>query len=119
MSCTVGKILSEECDLEVYTKFKGIKSFSVLRAEEKEILKSRVGVDICSDVNICFHREQVYLVKYSHLYQKKCCDHFFVHGKKGSKCSLREITLTTAKQFSSIGETVIPGQKLCPNSRIS
>ena len=118
MSCTIGKILSEECDLEVYTKFKGTKSFSVLQAEEKEILKLRVGVDIGSDGDVCFHHEQVYLVKYSHLYQKKCCDPFLVHGKKGSKSSLREITLTTAKQFSSIGETVIPGQKLCPKCRI-
>ena len=85
MSCTIGKILSEECDLEVYTKFKGTKSFSVLQAEEKEILKLRVGVDIGSDGDVCFHHEQVYLVKYSHLYQKKCCDPFLVHGKKGAR----------------------------------
>ena len=50
--------------------------------------------------------------------EKKCCDPFKVHGKKGSKSSLPEITFQTAKVFQDNNIPVTPGQRLCPKCRI-
>eukprot|EP00795_Rhopilema_esculentum_P006844 gene6844-12439_t len=116
-NCSIGKISSSDCNLLTYSKKVGLKDISLFDLQEREILAWRTEIVITLIETVCLHHEQVFLLRYSFL-QKKCCDSFKVHGKKGSKSSLREITFQMAKVFQDNHIPVVPGQKLCPKCRI-
>ncbi len=78
--------------------------------DEKEVLQLRSNVAITDNDTTCYHNDQFLFFTYSFL-QKKCCDPFSVHNKKGSKSSLREISLNMWKQLKEIGRVAKPGQK--------
>ncbi|GBN96229.1 hypothetical protein AVEN_174177-1 [Araneus ventricosus] len=105
--CDVGKNLLESCHKTYYVKAVGLKELGEFTVEDRELLHLRLGNKF---EKICFHHEQVYLQKYTHLFGQTCCDPFKRH-KKIVKKSLRIITLDTAKK--SLG-LLLPGKKICP-----
>ena len=114
-NCSVGEHLKEECHLLVHTRSTALKLFSRLTAEQVELVVLRTGIPSSPDLDICLHHEKAVLVRYPQL-QRKCCNPFGKH-KKPAKDSLRELSLETAKKFSKINISVIPGQKQCTSCR--
>ena len=96
--CSIGKISSSDCNLLTYRKRVELKDISSFYLQEREILAWRTDNNVTLIERVCLRHEQVFLLRNSFL-QKKCCDPFKVHGEKGSKSSLREITFQMAKVF--------------------
>lgn len=111
-NCDVGENLQESCHKTHYVTTTGLKEFSELTDETKELLHLRLGRKFGK---ICLHHEQVYLQKYTHLFGQTCCDPFKRH-KKPIKKSLRLITLETAKKSHGL---LLPGRKICPTCETS
>ena len=98
-----------------HTRLTGLKSFSILTAEQVKLISMRTGISNSPEHEICLHHEQTVLTRYSQ-YQRHCCNPFEKH-QKPIKGSLREVSLNTAEDFNSINISVIPGKKICPNCR--
>ncbi len=81
--------------------------------DEKEVLQLRSNVAITDNDTTCYHNDHFLFFTYSFL-QKKCCDPFSVHNKKGSKSSLREMSLNMSKQLKEMCRVAKPGQKNLP-----
>ena len=70
--CSSGSQLNNIYHKTFYTKRKSLCSFSSYSCDIQEILQLSTG---CKDIqNVCYHNEQVYTSKYSHLFGQTCCD---------------------------------------------
>lgn len=85
-ACTVGVQLNDVCHKTSFVHVNGKKRLQDLSEEDKQILFLRTGITTTDASDICFHHEQVYLIRYE-LYAKysSCCNPFKVHKKKGEK----------------------------------
>lgn len=116
-NCSIGKATLSECNLFTYTTRTGLKDIESFGLDEREVLSWRSGLNMNQLETVCFHHEQVFMERFAFL-QKKCCDPFKSHREKGSRSSLREISLSMARIFQKNEIDVIPGQKICPKCRI-
>lgn len=104
--CSIGNQLNDVCHKTSYTKRKGLCSFSSYSCDIQEILQLRTE---CKDIqNVCYHHEQVYMSKYSHLFGQTCCDP--LERQCSAKKSLRPITIERVRNSN---RKLLPGRKLC------
>lgn len=79
-TCTIGKILNEECHKLIYCRKAGLLNIDEFPVHDKKLLQWRCHYQFEGDNNICFHHEKMYLSRYESL-QKFCADPFRVHKK--------------------------------------
>lgn len=115
--CSFGVKLSDSCHLLDYTRSKGLKPVKILKPQDIELLSWRVpGSVFESNLSICLHHEQKFLIRYS-LLQKKCFDPFQKH-KGVVKSALRNIPLEMPQAFKKLQIDVVQGQTLCAKYRV-
>lgn len=116
--CSIGQIVSEVCHKTVYgSVLKNLKNVNDFDEDRQTLFKLRVSSSVSS---VCEYHEKKYILKYNHIFGKKCSDPLKVHKKPVIK-GLREIKLehlsllSESKTASQVELNVIPGNSLCPN----
>ncbi len=116
--CTVSQHNSDQCHKTVYTRKTGTKSISQLDSKDKEFLNARTNHTFSDSDSICFHHEQILLIKFDKL-QRKCCDPGNSHPHKAITRSLRAITPDILEMIKEThpgdADKTVIGQKLCVN----
>lgn len=109
--CSIGNLTEDECHKCVYgVVSKLIAPISSYSENDQFLFFSRVGSEITT---VCKYHENKFLVKYSHLFGRECCDPLQLHKKRILK-GLRKITvdhLSHEKNTNNI--SLIPGESLC------
>ena len=110
--CSIGKVLKEVCDKTTHTSKIGRRMFKDFSEEEIAVICKRSGFNVVtsdSELDICFHHDNVFLEKYSRN-QTKCCDPFTTH-KSAAKHKV-EISMDLSVDMDKLQLKVIRGQKL-------
>lgn len=111
--CSIGIFTEDECHKCVYGAVpKTITPIYSYSEKDQFLFFSRVGSTITT---VCKYHENKFLIKYSHIFSRRCCDPLQQHKKRVSK-GLREITLDHLSSGRNIDDiSLIPGKSLCPN----
>lgn len=112
MDCFVGAFTGEPCHKQDYVSVpKEVIRVSELSEDDQILLKLRISKEIDS---VCQYHKYKYLVKFHHIFGKKCCDPLNNH-KKPVKNGLRKILLHHLSKPKNVPVDLIPGKSLCPN----
>ena len=111
MNCFVGIFTGEQCHKQNYQLVsEELIKASDLSVDDQTLLELRVSKEIDSTCN--YHKYK-YLVKFHHIFGKKCWDPLGLH-KKPIKNGLRKILVEHLSKPKNVPVDLIPGKALCP-----
>ena len=79
--CSIGQKLEEQCNETIFCRSKGFINVHSLRDKEKMLIQWRSGIFLEDDDFVCFHHQQIFLIRYERL-QRYCIDPKKCHKSK-------------------------------------